>query len=375
MKRLVLVFEKLLNVHLVKDVGQIPYLLGRYFGFSVSIACMNIDRYTHLNNEVKGLKLHFVTLSSYIYLIFNARKIDVCMLFHIRAKSIYQGILYKLLNPKGFLYIKSDLKDTVLPLIASDKRSAWAQAYNQLIYNYFIRIVDLVSFETLQVYSSITSIPEQKKFYLPNGFDITLPEYYGISPKAISGKQNIILCIARHGAEQKNSELLLQAIEKIPDMGSWKIVFAGEATSDFIAYCDTFRLNNVRHADKIELLGQITDRKRLFELYNDSKIFCLPSRWESWGLVCTEALYFGCVLVMTREVISAPDLTNNGKAGLLAGNENSEEWASVLQKLMNEPEHMERYSVLGKKHFDKHFAWPDALAPLAQRLASRDAGV
>ena len=370
MKKLVLVFEKLLNIHLVKDVGQIPYLLGKHFGFDASIACMNIDTYAHAKTTVKGLKLEFTNFGSYLYLICNARKINVCMLFHIRAKSIYQGLIYKLLNPHGFLYIKSDLKDSVVPLVAKGKRGVLAQTYNRLLYNCFCRIVDLVSFETMAVFKAITSIADHKKMYLPNGFDVTLPQSLGVHPKDVAEKQDIILCVARHGTEQKNSELLLQALEKIDDLGSWKFIFAGEASQEFRNHCENFLKSNPQHVGKVILTGEISDRKPLFELYSQAKVFCLPSRWESWGLVCTEALYFGCALVMTREVVSAPDLTDNGRAGLLAGNENAVEWAEVLQNLMHDPKLVEHYSNQGRAHFNALFSWPDALAPLAQRLLS-----
>jgi len=370
MKRLDLIFEKLVNLHLVKDVGQIPYLLGKYFGFSVSIVCRENDRYDYFTDDPAAPKLIFVRRSSFFHLIIKARKIDVLMLFHIRHKSLCQGILFKLINPRGFLYLKSDLKEDAPPFVERGKRNFISQAYNEALYSLFCRMADLVSFETLRVYNAIKSLPEYKKLYLPNGFDVTLPDEIGIIPKAVSEKKDIILCVARHGSQQKNSELLLDALERIQDMGSWQLIFVGPATDEFSRRCKTFRREHPRHADKIMLAGEIRDRKQLFGFYNDAKIFCLPSRWESWGIVCTEALFFGCALIMTREVVSSPDLTDNGRAGLLAGNENADEWADILRALMNDPKKLEYLSTEGKKHFDSLFAWPKALEPLAQRLSS-----
>jgi glycosyltransferase involved in cell wall biosynthesis len=369
MKRLDLIFEKLLNMHLVKDVGQIPYLLGKYFDFSASIVCRNNDVYDHLRDDVKGLKLIFVRWSSYFHIIRNARKIDVLMQFHIRPKSIYQGILYKLIYPGGFFFLKADLKEALPPFIDGGRRNIISNSYNKVVYSLFSRMVDLVSLETLEVFSGIKSIPDHKKIYLPNGFDVTLPEQMGVRPKTVAEKRDIILCVARHGTRQKNSELLLRALEKIDDIGTWKLVFVGPATEEFVQLCNNFHLEHPRYADKIILAGEINNRKQLFDYYNDAKIFCLPSRWESWGIVCTEALYFGCALIMTREVVSSPDLTDRGRVGLLAGNEDADDWARALQGLMDDPDRLERLSVEGKKHFDKHFAWPSALEQLAQRLS------
>ncbi len=371
MKRLDLIFEKLLNLHLVKDVGQIPYLLGKYFDFSSSIICKNNDDYDYFGGDIHRPKLIFVRWSSYFYLIRNAGKIDVLMLFHIRHKSLYQGILYKLLNPGGFFYLKADLKEVVPPFIETGRRNAISQAYNKTVYSLFARMVDLVSFETKRVFDGVESIPDNKKIYLPNGFDVTLPQQLGVRPKGIAGKKDMILCVARHGAEQKNSELLLRVLGKIEDMGSWKLAFVGPCTREFLEGCEKFRLEHPRHADKIFLAGEISDRKLLFEYYNDAKIFCLPSRWESWGIVCTEALYFGCALIMTREITSAPDLTDNGRVGLLAGNDDVDDWTRVLRELMSDPARLEYLSAEGRRHFDGHFAWPKALEPLVQRLSWR----
>jgi glycosyltransferase involved in cell wall biosynthesis len=368
MKRLVVIFEKLLNLHLVKDVGQIPFLLGRSFDFDTTIVCNNNDTYSYLDSCVKGLKLHFIGLHSYAYLVNKSHEIDVLMLFHLRAKTIYQGIIYKIFNPHGFLYVKSDLKETEPPIIDSTRRNVLSQLYNRIIFKVFARIVDLVSFETMRVFSAIDSIAEHKKMYLPNGFDVSLPHELGVTVKAVSEKKDVILCVARHGAEQKNSELLLHAIQKIHDVGDWKLVFVGEYTAEFKATVDRFLLDHPQLSGKISMVGEVTDRKLLFRYYNDSKIFCMPSRWESWGIACTEALYFGCTIVVTRELSSAQDLTDDGRAGFLAGNENADEWSEVLRNLMSDPSLLVRYSQRGREHFDRNFSWPANLAPLAERL-------
>ena len=371
MKRLVLIFENLYNHHLVKDVGQLPYLLGKYYNYCSAIACRKRDTYTHLDSGMRELQLDF-TISSYLYLLRNARNIDICMLFHIRAKSVYQGLLYKLLNPGCFFYIKADTTEKVLPYVTKAGRNPVAQAYNRFFFRWFVKKVDLVSFETRQVYETIDEIPSNKKIYLPNGFDTNFPKMLGLTQKMYSEKKDLILCCARHGTEQKNSELLLDVLKSLQLPDSWHVVFAGEATREFQNAVDQLKTECPHLADKVVLTGNISDRKQLYELYNDAKIFCLPSRWESWGLVCTEALYFGCALIMTREVISADDLTNFGEAGVLAGTENSGEWAAVLQGLVSDPKLGEFYSMKGRDHFATHFAWPDTLELLVKHFPSNN---
>jgi hypothetical protein len=88
--RFVLIFESLQNVHLHKDVGQIPHQLQKNFGYQAEIVChKNEDQYFYLNGELKGLNLQFFKSGPIAYLLKNARKIDILMLFHVKTESIY----------------------------------------------------------------------------------------------------------------------------------------------------------------------------------------------------------------------------------------------------------------------------------------------
>jgi glycosyltransferase involved in cell wall biosynthesis len=374
--RFVLIFESLQNVHLHKDVGQIPHQLQRNFGYQAEIVChKNEDQYFYLNGELKGLNLQFINTGPIVYLLKNARKIDILMLFHVKTESIYATLLYKLLNPKGFVYVKYDLPDHELLYATWGNRNLITQLKRNVLFKMFVHKLDLLSIECRQVYERLTKIPASKKIHLPNGFAPEIATYYGAAPKMFEEKENIILLVGRHGSKQKNSELLLKALEKIEDIGDWQVFFVGPMTDEFKQYKTTFLETNPRYKEKIHFPGNVSDKKLLFDYYNRAKLFCLPSRWESWGLVCGEALYFGCVLVMTQEVCSSPDLTDNGLAGLTAASEDADAWATTLQSLMHEQSRLKHYSVQGRRHFDKHFSWPDALVPLVNRIPSskRDA--
>ena len=70
--RFVTLFLKTENVHLLKDVGMIPYHLYKDHDLDCSVACYkNSEEYTYADNEVKGLK---IDLSSYRNAIINANK-------------------------------------------------------------------------------------------------------------------------------------------------------------------------------------------------------------------------------------------------------------------------------------------------------------
>lgn len=367
--RLVLLFENLQNLHLVKDVGQIPYLLQRDFGLDCTIACRRpLEPLTYLDFEVQGLKIDYITASPEEYLEQHASTIDVLMLFFVSTKSIKQGMLYKKLNPKGFLYVKADIAADRLLYATWGARNIFTQAKRNYLFSKFLRSLDLLSLECRASYRGTTNVPERKKLHLPNGFDAALPARYGIIMNNYDQKDNLILLVGRHGAEQKNSELLLAVAEDLGDLGNWSMIFVGPSTEVFASSYRSLANRNPLLARQITLAGEITDRRQLLQLYNRAKIFCLPSRWESWGLVATEAICFGCVPVVSREILSAGDLTDNGSAGFLAGCSQSGEWSALLARLMNDPELTREYSRKAAAYFHEHLDWHVNLASLKERF-------
>ena len=117
-KKFVTIFPICENVHLTKDLGQIPFFLKHNYNYDSSIVCYkNNKEYSNLNGEVKGLRLEFIEnkgrfifleKSVLSYLKKNSRNIDVLNLYIFSKFSFVYGIYYKILNPKGFLFLKLD---------------------------------------------------------------------------------------------------------------------------------------------------------------------------------------------------------------------------------------------------------------------------
>ena len=60
-KKFVTIFPICENVHLTKDLGNIPFFLHHNYEYDSSIACYNNSKtYPNLESEVKGLKLEFI---------------------------------------------------------------------------------------------------------------------------------------------------------------------------------------------------------------------------------------------------------------------------------------------------------------------------
>ncbi|WP_005035208.1 glycosyltransferase family 4 protein [Holophaga foetida] len=362
-----LIFKPLQSVHLHKDVGQVPFQLHKHFGFESNIVYNNkTDHFDYIESELHGLNI--IKSNTWIYLIKNARKIDSLMVFHVSTQSIYAILLYKFLNPNGFAYLKADIGDSELAYAKWGNRNHLTQLKRSILFRSLLRKLDLLSIECREVFEKITQVPSGKKIHMPNGFDPEMAVHYGVKPRPFDQKENIILLVGRHGARQKNSELMLRAMELMEDLGNWRVLFIGPMTNEFRRLKDDFLETHPRLKGHAEFLGNISNKSELFGFYSRAKIFCLPSRWESWGLVCGEALSFGNVLVMSKEIVSAPDLTDDGRAGFMIEGENPKAWADTLSTLMGDQDRLADFSQRASAHFNRNFIWKNLLHDLADRI-------
>lgn len=140
--------------------------------------------------------------------------------------------------------------------------------------------------------------------YLPNGF-------FGDILAVNMPKEKIILTVGRIGTYEKNTEMLVEALKLIDKerLAGWQVYLVGEVTDDFKIWYEKEIESKPYLKDFFVLTGHISDRKKLFEIYSKSSVFVLTSRWESWGLVLTEAAHFKNYPIVTdccdsfREVI------------------------------------------------------------------------
>jgi glycosyltransferase involved in cell wall biosynthesis len=370
-KRFVLLFDDLQSVHLFKDVGQVPFQMYKQYGYDAEIVCRrSSDDFPAIDGALKGLKITAIDGSPYRYLVHQARHIDVLMLMHISTRSACRGILYKFLHPGGCLYIKADQTGKQIDFGHWVDQDFITHFKRVLLRKKLIQAVDTVSFETRAAFVGADAVPAEKRLLLPNGFDPDFIERYRIRRRVFEEKENLVLLVGRHGDPNKNTELMLDALEMLGDIGEWNVQFVGPMTPEFEQRSALLLKNNPRLAEKVFFAGQIDEKRELFELYNRAKILCLTSRRESWGMVCVEALCFGNALVMT-DVDSSADLTGNGQAGIVIPQDDRAACAEALLRLMNNQELLENYHDTALRHFEACFVWKNILKPLAGRIAEK----
>ena len=344
-----------------KDNGMIPIYMSEKLGYNSKILTVNLKNDLPDNErgvEFIKVKRKFSFLSNFAYwtklvkrynifkyLIKNAKNIDVLMLFHVSRCSYWYVYFYKKLNPNGFVYVKADFNLAVYQKewnIVNSKPESFREFFRKrresTEYNKrkkLIPMTDLISYESLEAYEfmkdSYAGIDTKgKTIYLPNGFDDEIIDK--IKVRTLEEKENIILTVGRLGTEPKNTELLLKTLKEI-DLKNWKVYLVGSIDKKFINYKENFFRENPQLIDKIIFTGEIKDREELYSYYNRAKVFVLPSKWESFGIVMVEAMAFGNYII-TSNTCAAKDITNNNEIGRIIEIDSKKELEEEITKVI-----------------------------------------
>lgn len=308
-KNLTLIFNHFEEEHLGKDVFLVPYYLGKIHNLDVKIVCPETQTNKKLPNKVRGVNIHKIKLNPDLnkfsfytrpeirsYLRQNAKKIDVLMTFHCTLYTFIMIFIYKLLNGKGISYIKAD-GGNILDVLK----------FSSIKYKIFIYLAnhtDIISFERKEDYDAvIKNIKLKSKIkFIPNGFDEELLVLYNFKVNKFSEKQNIIINVGRLGTYQKNTELILSAVKDL-EFNDWTMYMIGPIENkeqDFLKVIDAFYNAYPQLKQKIIFTGPIYDKQKLWEYYNNAKVFVLSSKYEGFAIVYTEAHRFSNYILTTN---------------------------------------------------------------------------
>lgn len=322
-----------------KDVGMIPFIVGQCDNWESTVAYLKSDhiisdigfeKYCKLicigentrdNHKNREIIIDFIKR--------NIHKYDVVN-FYNYGTNLYKYSYYcKKYNPSIIIWSKLDMG-------MGGYMHFYEDNFLRKIKNCFERFksqyVDLFSVETYDYYKNLKDniMFQNRLLYFPNG--LKLLENQSIYKK----KENILLHVARIGSFEKNSELLIKALNKIkPEiLKQWKIYLIGPYTVEFKKFLEEIQSENKLLKDIIFLTGNISDRTLLYSYYAKSKIFCLTSRHESFGIAALEALYHKNYLLLSNYGLVVNDLTDNEHYGKVVDSFDSDVWAKEIEQAM-----------------------------------------
>lgn len=366
MKRFVTInFYNSEEVNLWKDNGAIPFSLSKYLKYKSTY--VYTGNKNDISNELykKYAEIDYVQKSKNKYITYfnilkyvwqHAHEIDILNFYFVRIIGILVAYIAKIKNPKIIVYSKLDLdRAHFLEQVANKKLK---RQLKNLIIAYLSTNIDFYTVET-QAY--IRPLNQLKRFkskikYLPNG-------YFGDLIKIDKDikKEKIILTVGRLGTLQKNTEMLVETIENIePEkLKDWKIYLVGSMTEKFKEWFND-RLNAKPYLQNhFVVTGNITDKKELYTLYAKSCVFVLPSRWESWGLVLTEAIAFRCYPIVTDccdafyEMLDA----DNSSFGKIIPNEDKIALRNSIEEVLDNKVDYINNGIKAQEFVSENFNW------------------
>lgn len=337
------------NVDLTKDEGQIPYTLSK-MGIDATIVTSYIDKTTANLKNVPGLNVkHFPlifnsSITGLVYILLHAKKIDWLNIYFAGRKAYLWSKLYKTINRKGNVYLKLDMDFRSCDLYDTNPNERY-------VFSKCTQIADIVSSESKAIKERIQKYAKKEIVVIRDG----LAENE-CKPKIDMKRDNTFITVARLGTKQKATDILLEAFAKSASYHNWDLLLVGSVEDDFRPYIDKFFKNHPMLERRVKFVGVITDRNVLYEKYCTSKVFVLPSRWESYGISAVEALNCGCYLLLSDSIPPANEMTNNGKCGCVVEAENIDDLTrNIIDMTKREYDQNEINEMV--KYAGEEFSW------------------
>ncbi len=377
--KFVTLFQDLENIHLIKDVGQIPEMLAKNYPVDSEIVGLKRSSDYSFSSEVPHCKITTLgttsesqywqkKLLSYIYN--NSSDIDILNLYHYSPQTFLFGILYKLRNPKGILYVKLD--NDLRSLESKGELYNYGSLFGKLKFMFFEflfrRVLSIASIETtrgMELIQRYYKDISKKLFLLPNGISLTddIQEMIMNPPE----KENIILSVGRLGTIQKNTGRFLEAIKLLPK-NDWRFIFVGPIEQSFEKEISRIYSERPDLKDSLIFTGAVENRKEVFGYFLKAKIFCLPSLWESFGLVTIEAMISGCYII-TSEYSSTADILPSKSMRIFVNPESIDDMLAALKQVIiyGLPESFKPTE--GRDFVLNHFTWEKTSKKLWDKLS------
>lgn len=313
----VTLFPNCPNYGLVKDVGQIPYMLGKeYEKFDTELVSCNLDLNGTNVDLVDGLTMTIIKnwhndfLGGLFYILKNAKRIDWLNIYHYGRKAFLWNKIFKILNPKGKTYLKLDMDYVTCDKLDTSKQE-------RKLFTKSIHKMDIVSVETKGVLERISKYTDKEICLIANGYCEWPRVHFDFK-----NKNNVFLTVGRLGTNQKATEVLMEAFALSAYSHNWSLRLVGSVEPEFQVYIDDFYKRYSKIRERIVFVGSIDNRIELMYEYINAKVFVLPSRWESFGLVLPEALSCGCRLIVSDKVTAANEVTNENVYGSIVPADN-----------------------------------------------------
>lgn len=124
------------------------------------------------------------------------------------------------------------------------------------------------------------------------------------------------------------------------------IVGDGYMKPDLVKQCKQFGIE--------KNIAFLSWRKDIPEILSYTDVFCLPSRWEAFGIVFAEASLMKVPIVATN-IEGIPEVVINGKSGFLVHTDSPEQISIAVLKILENPILAQRMGEYGRQYVLENF--------------------
>lgn len=165
-----------------------------------------------------------------------------------------------------------------------------------------------------------------------------------------------ILCVATL-APRKGQDVLIDALARCQDY-DWHCTLAGsnDRHPDYVASLQA-QIDQLHLNDRIELCGEL-EEQGLADAYRNADLFVLPSWYEGYGMVITEALAYGLPVVTTTG--GALAYTGSDQAAIKVQPGDAGALGAALIQLFSSPERLHQLVAGATRAREELQSWTDA---------------
>ncbi len=206
--------------------------------------------------------------------------------------------------------------------------------YNLLQRWLIFRFLGLADRITVQLDSFVKDYPRrlhERIHSIPNPVSLVPANLQAHPEREIAGRFTL-LAVARLDSLQKRITLLINAFAIIaPSFPNWDLLIVGEGSDSL----EIFRLIESHClGNRVRLKTSIIN---IFEIYSQSHLFAIPSRWEGFSNALAEAMAHGLPAVGFAQAAGVAELIANG-GWLVSGIDDERLLADTLAQAIADPD-------------------------------------
>ena len=154
--------------------------------------------------------------------------------------------------------------------------------------------------------------------------------------------------------ERRNIKFLMDIFKEVKNIdNSFKFIMVGDGKKEHVESC-------FEHAKEIGISDSIIysnkiEQKQVENLYELSEAFILPNRYEIFGMVLLEAMYFGLPVFTTYNGGSATLI--NESNGVVIESNDAEVWAKKICEVLSDSDKKQEISKMASDTIKEKYTW------------------